>query len=75
MKHLCENCPQYPCSWTTVKSPNTPQDGYLFPVTPKDLDPEDPEDGFNKEWPTLELHGILGYIWVENECILEIPGW
>nr|XP_034319022.1 uncharacterized protein LOC105317483 [Crassostrea gigas] len=40
-------------SWTTVRSLNTPQDGYLIPVTPKDL------YGFNKELPTLELHGVL----------------
>lgn len=63
MKHLCENCPLYPCIWTTVRSLNTPQDGYLFPVTPKDL------DGFNKELPTLELHGVL------KKSFLDIFEW
>lgn len=62
-------------SWTTVRSLNAPQDGYLIPVTPKDL------DGFNKELPTLELHGVLKksfldiFECMENESILEISEW
>lgn len=49
---------------------------YISWLNPKDLDPE---DGFNKvtySWVTWNIQKIiLGYIWVENESILEVPEW
>lgn len=54
-ENFCGNC-QYIQLDYSKKSQHPTGWEFLISCTPKDLDPE---DGFNKEWPTLELHGIL----------------
>lgn len=54
MEHLCGNCLIYPAGLQqNVLTPHWM--GITYFQYPK----EDQGDGFNKEWPILELHGIL----------------
>lgn len=73
MKHLCENCPLYPCIWTTARSPLTPHSMGIFSCKPQGLRRRGWIQTYS--WITWNIQKIiLGYIWVGNECILEIPG-